>query len=66
MLIGILRGRYRPYDRSPLALWPSLIGFASESLEVRSIPIGMVPNLQVTIVHIHRPCGPSSFIGNCY
>ncbi len=26
----------------------------------RSIPIGMAPNLEVTKVHIHWPCGPSS------
>ena len=30
MLIGILSGRYQPYGRGPLALWPRLIGFASE------------------------------------
>ena len=59
--IGIIGGRYQVYSRSPL---PLKVGACRR--EVRSIPIGMVPNLQVTKVHIHRPCGPSSFIGNCY
>ena len=67
MLIGIMRGRYRPYGRNPLALWPRLIGVAREKYarfqspsHQSPHPSALWPKLVSIIADGHRPYGRSS------